>query len=233
MAPGTFTRLRVPAFQADALVALADMEDTSAAALAKALQQATPSVRLARFSQEVADLAGMDVAAASPIVDLLVQLYLLRTDDEHSLEDFVEEVAKASRDPELPVRPAPEREAALRKNLTLLLGLEESIALVARGADVRRSVERLHCASRILTEIRPVFGRSVREDPRAALLLHTLELSYHGDDGLRSLYVNLDRRGLLELRRTIDRALEKETTLKATLARASVPLFDDGGDDEP
>lgn len=72
-----------------------------------------------------------------------------------------------------------------------------------------------YCRSRILTDIRPVFGRDANEAPIGAVIVHHLTLSYH-KDGLETegVSVSLSEKDIEQFIETLRRAQQKQSQLQ-------------------
>jgi hypothetical protein len=93
---------------------------------------------------------------------------------------------------------------------------------------------RVFHSARILTDIRPVFGRDADVPPIGAVIAHVLKIDYFSQGDSGSLYVSLNNRDLELLRNLVDRAFTKLKTLRAVLESTGLP-FDEaesGTDDE-
>jgi hypothetical protein len=80
--------------------------------------------------------------------------------------------------------------------------------------------------SRVLTDIRPIF--SLKEDlhPTAAVIIHNLEFVTHTDDRHTYTYIALDPNDLRKLKRTLERALQKEEILKKSVVASGMTYLD-------
>jgi hypothetical protein len=85
---------------------------------------------------------------------------------------------------------------------------------IAKALDLRNAYERILVDSRIVSDIRPVFGDddvNAGEGVEAAMVNHTLQLRFSvGEDEPKDFHLALDLDDLRKLRKQIDRALEKQ-----------------------
>jgi hypothetical protein len=95
----------------------------------------------------------------------------------------------------------------------------------AKAIDLRNAYEKILSASRVISDIRPVFSDDgdVPAIVDAAMVNHTLKLTYFpGERGLPGeIHIAVDATDLKNLREQIDRALDKE--------RAARALIEEGG----
>ena len=139
--------------------------------------------------------------------------------------DFAEEICKAIEESKSDVLKIPAgRREDLRQRLAKLLGYENSLGVTSKALDVMTEHERILCGARIVTDIRPVFGRPT-DKPTAAVIVHNLKISYHQDDEHREFYVALDTEDVVRLRTLLERAEMKAQSLEALLQRAATPYL--------
>ena len=81
--------------------------------------------------------------------------------------------------------------------------------------------------SRIMTDIRPVFGSDPAGSPSGATIAHTLKLTYADDNNQRrDFYVAMDAVDLRNLQDALHRAEKKSGSLKSMLEAAGIPFID-------
>lgn len=114
----------------------------------------------------------------------------------------------------------------IKKDLKTVLS-NDSFGVTSKAMDILSHYPNTYCSARLVTDIRPVFGQNTNECPPASLVVHTLRISSHQDDSdTKDYYVSLDSQDLHELRRIIERALEKETTLKSMINDTKMQYID-------
>ncbi len=68
--------------------------------------------------------------------------------------------------------------------------------------------------SEIITDIRLVFNSNLNDQSRSAIITHNLKLEVIDSIDNKDIYVSMDSESLVELKATIERALEKEIAIK-------------------
>ncbi|WP_099369608.1 hypothetical protein [Sphingobacterium sp. 1.A.5] len=68
--------------------------------------------------------------------------------------------------------------------------------------------------SEIITDIRLVFTSNLNDQSRSAIITHNLKLEVMDSIDNRDIYISMDSDSLVELKATIERALEKEIVIK-------------------
>jgi hypothetical protein len=79
--------------------------------------------------------------------------------------------------------------------------------------------------ARILTDIRPVFG-ATDDPPIAAVVVHTLRLSFFEDNESKEFFISLDAEDLRTLRDQLDRASSKAESLKEVIDKTGIDYVD-------
>ena len=98
--------------------------------------------------------------------------------------------------------------------------------IVAKAWDLKTDDERVFCGARILTDMRPVFGPNVKDGPKAMAVVHLLKLGFDrvGDPKRHNeFHVSLDAEDLGSLRKLIERAEDKASTLRNSVK--DIPVF--------
>ena len=178
-----------------------------------------------RALQVAAKVGGVDPDDLDLILRTLDSLYYVRAHLEAPLEKFVADVLVALRAAGTTGFLATENEQLLRSRLTALLSIA-SLAVSAKAQVLQRDYSYLFHDAKIITDLRPVFGQNTTDPPHGMILDHTLKLVYHeGLGGHKELYLALDSSDLIELKKVIERAEEKEQVLRTLLASKDLRVF--------
>lgn len=103
---------------------------------------------------------------------------------------------------------------------------QEAVFLTHKASGIVMEHQNPYRSARTFTDFTPVFSNSV-EQPRAGVILHRLRIEVvDGGGGGSALFVTLDESDLSDLRRTLERALEKHNELKASIEKMGVPCLD-------
>jgi len=139
------------------------------------------------------------------------------------VQDFVSELVKA-----VATRSGFEDERArnaLRDRAADILSIK-SLDLIARAHDVLTVHACAYASSRILSDVRPVFGDDVDSAPLGAVLVHMLSIHYLNLDELNTFVVALDEKDVEELLEVLQRAKRKSKTLKDELLKTDVAYIE-------
>lgn len=221
-------KLNIPQRHRAALSSIRSLSDDSVRQLRAALDEIAPESRSSKPEQNlpsdpkatltaVRTLASTKTANLKEVLEVLITLYEVKSQRDATVEEFVDMICDAMEnfdDPKLRLASS-ERAEFAGKLLTLLNA--EVFAIVAKAEDLATENQHTFCHSRILTDLRPVFGPNVEDGPRAALVMHTLKIGYHeqGHESHRSFYVTLDAENLQALKKIVLRAEEKAKSLSS------------------
>ena len=197
--------------------------------LLAALLEAPMALRPSVLASQTAVKLGGSIGSSDleEIVEALASLYYISEDFDNKDElaqDLVEAI-EDSRPGELKL-PATEREC-FKQQLSKFLDVD-SLRIASKALFLLHEYERVFCSARVMTDIRPIFGSSPDDAPRAALIVHTLKLNYHDATGLKQFYITMDSDEMDELMFVLDRAESKAKSLKAVLDIAKLPHVDAG-----
>ena len=91
---------------------------------------------------------------------------------------------------------------------------------------------RVFQSTRIVTDLRPVFGLDSGLDVKGLMVVHTLKIEYFADEGTRETYISMDDDDMAQLRRALDRAKEKAEVLRALIRKCQMPNLNPGESSE-
>jgi hypothetical protein len=114
------------------------------------------------------------------------------------------------------------------ERLSALLELSCFNIVAIKAKELQSLCERTVCDTRILTDVRPIYGESTVNPPTGMIVIHTLKIGYHdsGTGRHKEFYVALDDSDIAELRKALDRATEKTQSLKPVIEKTGVRLID-------
>ncbi|MDP7738996.1 hypothetical protein [Mycobacterium paragordonae] len=219
--------VRIPKDGVPVLQRVAQLGDDVANALIEALssdQIRSISAVVAAVTGVVKDQWSEDEVAA--FVGNLVSMSTLGTSHDYPPDELAGKIS------ELVGQSLDEDEKKqLPGRLTALLSAR-SFRAFSKAIDVSRETDRVLNVSRILSDVRPVFGQDAAEDPLGALVVHTLRIDYYEQGEVKTDSFTLNAKDLEQLKDAIERAEEKERTLSRILKRAELAEFNLSGDSD-
>lgn len=159
------------------------------------------------------------------MLETLYTLYYIRDLSGVRPAPFLDDLMDAAiRSSELHLSPDDVRK--LRSMLERLLNIE-TLKIVAKASRLQRDGERLYCASKILSDIRPVFKPNPSVQPEGAVITHTLKVGYHEGRDHVEIQIVLDSNDLDKLAEVVRRAQMKDKTLRSFLKRSKLENLGD------
>lgn len=219
--------LRIPLRYQSGLRALARDPDDQVARLETALDGVPSRLTTSRLAEHVRKAVPELGDDTEDVLDAVLSLITLLPEDSDDASRAAEAARLAddvSASPDLDLEPEARQRFAARLRCLLQL---EPVVLAARALDLVTEFDRVYHGSRILTDLRPVFGSDARAGPKAAAIVATLKIEAHDGGGeVKPHYFALDHADLVELRRVVDRALDKTVQLKRLAERFQLPYWE-------
>lgn len=202
-----------------ALIALSKLSDAQFQELREKVSSVEASKSLPLMVQEMSfgesKLRGIDF---SDILGMLVSMHGTRQMSEVEPEIVVAALQFGiDHTDALKEIPAKARESVKSRISELMNASSPALVNMARVWDVANDHERSYSTSRILTDLRPVFFDDPHKSPLGLVVMHSLKLSYQEDFNAHEFFLTLDSDELEELSDVVQRARDKENTLKAIL----------------
>ena len=181
-------KLTIPEAIQPGLKQLRDLSKSSAQELLDTLRTEKPSLRGDDYASSVAKkVTNIPPDAIKQIITSLISLYSARHYFELAKEDLASEVAKA---PALIGTGTQQKKFEGR--LVQFFDVE-AISVTSKAFDILSSHENTLTSVRVLTDIRPIFSEDDNEPPTAAVVVHTIKISYRKNDEYREFFVAMDK----------------------------------------
>lgn len=212
--------------QAGYIAAIQKLRSASMEQLILALANAPPTSNPKKMADRIAEqVPSVPVERLGGMLDTLYTLYHIRelsgVQHPQFLEDLIEGLRK-DRNVQLTEGQLKRFRAVLERLMDI-----ETLKPIAKAARLQRDGERLYCTSKTLSDIRPVFENDPTNRPLGAVLTHTLKISYHEGSNHREFHVVLDSNDLEQLAEVVQRAKDKDKTLRELLESTGLTSFDD------
>lgn len=220
--------LTVPPQQVAHIQKLLELSDDKIEEFLDALAKAGPQFNLADLSHEVADRLNLPAELVGGVVGVLGSLYLTKDRPSTPLETFIDQdVAAALKNaPTFSPENADAQWKRLRRFLVAALSLENTVGTASKAGYVLTQHERIFVSAQILTDVRPIFHSNVSENPESAVIVHMLRVTQRSNHRQREdQFFALDSNDVRDLRVVIDRALQKEKTLKSLMKDSGVTIL--------
>jgi hypothetical protein len=180
--------------------------------------------------KELTTWLSSETKAVSPtdlkrLIDTLASLYRLRTRSETKADILANDVVEAASKDGYFQGVSTD---SLRGRLERLLTLDSLNLVDAKAKELQLEAEHTFCDTRIVTDLRPVFGGNVAGSPEAVIIVHTLKIGYHdaGEQKHKEMYLSIDADDIVKLSEALKRAQEKTKVLKAKMDSVGIPIVD-------
>jgi hypothetical protein len=109
-----------------------------------------------------------------------------------------------------------------KERLKHILSKVDSFSISVKASQLASERENILNDTRIITDVRPIFGTDKVFDLVNSIIIHNLKIEFEDSDGnAKSLYLALDNKDLKKLREDILRAEKKETILKECFSKST------------
>jgi hypothetical protein len=206
--------LDIPKSDRDGLAIWRDMPEASLNSFLLEIEQSSAPPSLPSIS-------GSDIKLA---LDALNTMYTIRAFNSVSTDAFIDDVCEALTEAN---QLSPSQEKGFRERLQRLLDIDQ-LKTAAKAANLHTEHERLLCFSRVITDARPVYGKSASDAPEAMIITHELKLTYHeGPSGsLQEVYIGLGPNEIAHLKEQLTRAEEKTKSLREIFGSSKIRFID-------
>jgi uncharacterized protein (DUF1778 family) len=221
------TPIRIPKEAERGLVSIINLDDESIERVIAALADAPPTFHPEKLAEKTAaKIDGVSREDIDSIVYTLTSLYTALDYFDSSIEQLVENVGRAIAQGGIAgLEVSDVTLGQFRTRLIRLLSLD-SISVRSRSLSLLLEQDHAFWNARILTDIRPLFASDLKAAPTAALIVHTLRLSYHQGGELKEFYVAMDSEDIEALTDVLERANSKAENLKSVLETARITCLD-------
>jgi hypothetical protein len=217
-------KLTIPKAQRESFKQFISLPDDKWGSLLQALEAAGPTISARALAKHVSPEVDLSADQLRHVIVVAGSLYVTRDQRGVNVEEFAEAVVEEAVHEGLVVQGDSAATSKLRERISRLLTLDQSLGVSAKATLLLLSHKNPLLTARIFTDIRPVFTGDENPTPRAAIVVHTLELVTSTDGRNLSHYIALDSTDLETLKRVVDRAIRKEASLKTIMA--SLPLVE-------
>jgi uncharacterized protein (DUF1778 family) len=218
--------IRVPKSHEESLAKLFSLPEDTLVALTRALDEAPPTLSIRELADHVASKTHLDADDSYDLLRILTMLYTVRAKQSVDAATFTENLCRAARETGREELQAPKAGwERFKKGLAELFGLDHSLGVTAKALDVLTEHDRVFCDARVLTDIRPVFAADVEKDPSTFIMIHNLRIAYHQDSELKTIYIALDSHNVRELIDVLNRAVNKEKSLKSLATQLGLSIL--------
>ena len=154
-----------------------------------------------------------DVPGVDEIVQTLIGLSLTRVRFDAPLDQFVRDISRTIK----------KDVGVLQERLKVLLDADVLLRS-ARAFDVQHEHEKIFRSARIISDVRPIFN-STGTEATGAMIIHNLNIAFVHNGEAQEIIFALDDADVAALKKVLDRADAKSTTLEAIISKTGVPYL--------
>lgn len=211
-----------------AIESLAGLTSEQRSQLLSALKSIKPALLSKDIVKQLKNKVDIDLAKLQQIVEVIMLLYRMqesaKIDSDQVAKDLVDRFS-ANKDSES--QEANSEYSKLQEYLIELLTLDSGIKFSSKASSLLVEHESFYTGSQIITDIRPVFSSGSDPSPETCLLIHNLNISVGGSKKDK-VFIALDSRDLRDLKKEIDRALDKESKLITSMEEKGINFIQIG-----
>ncbi len=213
----------IPRSRIPGLIKLRKLEERALKELVAALEDAPPTIQSASLVEFlIPRVSSIPEADIKEVLDLLISLSRAQIQANVPISKVARDVCvlmEQSDDEEL--RLVGEQCDVFSNRLTELLNIE-SLTYPAKAHGVMVDHDNIFLRTRVLTDIRTVFGPDISKLPKGAVILHMLKITHFHSGEERNFYIAMDSEDVESLITTLQRALAKAATLKTVLEKVGI-----------
>ncbi|MFX1257379.1 MAG: hypothetical protein ACFFAN_05950 [Promethearchaeota archaeon] len=105
---------------------------------------------------------------------------------------------------------------------------DSSIGIISKRIFLEIENLNILIKTNIITDFRPIFFNDPLVEPQYGMIKHTLSLTVQDLVHFKDIFITLDKQGLEELSRVVERARNKEKTLENACKKNKIKLFHKG-----
>lgn len=102
----------------------------------------------------------------------------------------------------------------LYKRLCSLFEAANNLKITVKALELLKENDNVYIGSRVLSDVRMILSEELTGNDNCALIMHNLRLNYLSNNEEKEFYISLDLNDLKKLQKTINRAIEKDETIK-------------------
>jgi len=218
--------LTIPKAGYAVLERFAALPDAVFLALAAALKEAeTTTVDLDLSKALVEKLKPTPGAEIKSIIRTLTALSTIKEYRNRSIEEVLNDL-KETIEADKPENLDTAKTQVLLGRLKQILEAGGGINMLVKTKSVILAHERTYCGSKILSDLRPIFFDSP-DRISAAVLIHTVNISYHQNGEHKHFYVAMNPTDLEKLKGAIERAERKAKALRSYVDKSGIRYLED------
>jgi hypothetical protein len=191
----------------------------------KLLREEQPTLDINDLVTTISSQTALERRQVSDIFQMLSSLYSTRENLGMGVGEFVTEVRNAIEESGKDDI-QPDDWEVVEEAFRDAISADTALSISAKAVGVLTDHPQVYWYARVLTDLRPVFRTDLEERPPAMVVVHNLKIGYRSSGEYREFFVALDTLDVKALRDILDRALEKENSLRAIADKSNLNILE-------
>lgn len=164
--------------------------------------------------KRITEKLSISIEDAQGLIQALIGIYSLQIDSSEPTENIIKNLLQSY---SIFLNES-EKEEALKKLeicLEKVLNSGEKITAKLKSFELLSENSKNYIDSRVLSDIRLSFNNDLSQQINNAVIIHQLKLRFKENGEAKEVYISLDGNDLEDLKKTIERAIEKENLISS------------------
>lgn len=209
----------IPKEYKNGFIALSQLDDETFDQLLRLINDASVSFRLRNFASKIETSEKLSSKFIEDIIQSIGNLITV-------IERNFIPIESAARDIRTVLKLKEIDEEKFCKRVQSLIGCNQ-LYVSSKAINLVTDYENIFYSAKIISDIRPVFGKDVNMTPRAGIIVHILNIHYGtGEDSEhKDIYLALDEEDISLLQNVLSRAKEKEESLSILMKKSDMQVL--------
>ncbi|MBK8221027.1 MAG: hypothetical protein IPK73_08395 [Candidatus Obscuribacter sp.] len=222
--------LRVPKEAIPAIQTLITLDQDTWSSFLSELSTPGEFVSVESFQDSI-NSRNIPVPTVTQIVQLIYGLRMVAEDTGMPVSAIASTVVKSLKNMESFLETSEKEWKLLTVRIEAMLEPSLPLSILVRAKNLIEDNPHSFSGSRVITDIRPVFGKSADGAPVAFTIVHSLKIKYAENFEQKEFFVVMDGKDLDVLQETLNRARVKAESIERTLASTGVRLLNISGEE--
>ncbi|MHA1271703.1 MAG: hypothetical protein ACTSPY_18080 [Candidatus Helarchaeota archaeon] len=185
------------------------------------IEKVEQSLKFEDLELHLIEKSSLDRKEVIMLIQSIVGLFLNYYDSDQSIEEFIEEIIKDET-----IKSGIDDEKKIKSFLMRILKLEATLGMMSKAIDIMQDHDCVYRNSRIFTDLRHIFSKDIKESPKNAIIIHTLKFITTKGGDIKEIYIAMDSNDLIQLKKVIERAINKEQSLKSLCTKNKIRILE-------
>lgn len=213
------TLYKIPERHIDGFKLLIDLPEDKRKILVESIQKLQIGEYADKILKDLSTRIGISEQNSNQIIDALTGLLFVKEETSEKLEEFTKDILEAY---SIQSKNRNFDEKKLSLLLVNFIRSSKNFKTTLKANHLRYEREKILTRSRILTDIRPVFDDNDGQIVQGSVIIHNLSLDFSENGKTKKLFFAIDSDDIREFQKILQRALDKETSIRDSLKNSSL-----------